>query len=341
MAHYTENVERQYWVFDWFDSMGITDLKGVDRALGATGAVTELRRAANANEPHSRAPLTLGGVRILAGKVIDLSGALDCLGWECRLRQVDHLLSRVWIYFDEIVLSDWMTERLCSLKSSRLNAHQRDTLLSDLKVLFVLWRSGAAPYLRFRMKPHVCQVHWPERIRKLQLSDMEVAALSAVPQVASTAAISFEACPHGTSNCVHYSVSHPLFENTVWGSFRSDSVFDSDFNMAAARSAIKNHFDQLVADIWAARHYETSLGCTVESHQRFLQKAAEDRESIAFDLELPFLAGIEYRTLFRLRTAESKHSLRFRDSLRKAFDERLRMSRGGCGSPIFDPLVTG
>ena len=96
-------------VFDWLDAMGVESQQSIERLIGDTGSLENLRTAARANETACRARTSSGGIRIVAGHAIDTSGNFDCWGWECRMHQVDELLSRVWLYFDQVVVSDWLT----------------------------------------------------------------------------------------------------------------------------------------------------------------------------------------------------------------------------------------
>ena len=130
---------------------------------------------------------------------------------------------------------------------------------------------------------------------------------------------------------MHFSLTHSLFEHTVWGSFVAESMGSSGYRLASANAAIKQHFDYLVSDIWAAQIYRSSLGCTIESHQHFLAGRPQDRESVALQFDLPFLNGVDYHRLFQLRKDETDHFERFRSSLKRALDESLRKppSQGG------------
>lgn len=102
-------VNPRYWAFDWLDAAKIDSETDLTRALASTSVIEELRSVAFLKKSECRAPVDAGRTTLLAARGIDLSGDLDCWHWECRLRQVNELLSRVWLYFGRVVVEDWLT----------------------------------------------------------------------------------------------------------------------------------------------------------------------------------------------------------------------------------------
>ena len=175
----------------------------------------------------------------------------------------------------------------------------------------------------FRSKPSVCSHHWSEQIEELGLKSMQSNALSLAHEVAKTAAVQTASCDCGKLDCIRFALRHELFEHTIWGTFVRQSA-NADLKLASAEVTLGRYFDHLVSDIWASRYYHSSLGCTLASHRRFLSGCTEDRESLAFQFNLPILGGMDFEHLFRLRQDEAEHFDRFRHALRVAFDERVR-----------------
>ena len=317
-------MERQYWVFDWLDAVGVSAEKDIVRAVDDAGVVKELRTAARANRDHARSTLPTG-VRVLAGRGLDLSGELDCWALDWRLRQVNRLLSRVWLYFDFVVVADWLTPELAS-ETFVITEHSRRKLISDLLLLFQIWRSGAAPFLIFRSKPEACKDHLPERIKEFGLEHLRVRAESLVPEIANNSDISVKRCDCGRDGCTQFTLNHRLFEHTVWGGYLVEGTSNADFRTASAESAVARYLDHLVADIWASKYYGASLGSTIQSHHRLLSGEMRTRDSTAFQIDLPILNGASFEQLHRVREDENSHFQRFRTSLRQALDERLATS---------------
>jgi hypothetical protein len=325
-------MERQYWVFDWFDVACIRTEQDISKAIGDKETLKELRQAARANLERAQGPLP-SGVRVLAGRGLDLSGELDCWAVDWRLRQVNRLLSRVWFYFDFVVVADWLTPSLGS-DSFSLDEHGRERLVSDLFFLLLIWQAGSSPFLIFRSKPSVCKEHWPQKIKELGLNSLRLQSQSLVPEIAANSRISTEPCDCGRKDCTRFTLNNNLFEHTVWGSYQRGKIENSDFRLASAESTIERYFDHLVADIWASKYYKASLGCTVQSHHLFLSGQVKERDSIAFQIDLPILNGATFDQLYRLREAEADHFQRFRTALRRVLDERLAASESVNGMHI-------
>jgi hypothetical protein len=314
-------MEPRYWVFDWFDASGARTEKDIIKAVNEPSVLRELQRTARNNQDHARSALP-PGVRVLAGRGLDLSGELDCWALDWRLRQVNRLLSRVWLYFDFVVVADWLTPELAS-DSFVETKEIRRKLISDLSLLLQIYLSGADRFLIFRSKPSACTHHISERIRELGLQRLETRANALISEVASVSDIKIEPCDCGRDSCTQFTLNNRLFEHTVWGSYVASSAQNKDFRRASAEAAVARYFEHLVADIWASSFYGASLGTTIESHHRFLAGEAKTRDSVVFQIDLPILNGANFEQLHRLREDENGHFIRFRTSLRRALDERL------------------
>jgi hypothetical protein len=314
----------RYWVFDWLEVVGVNTEEDIVRAVNDDGIMRELKAAAVANRDHARAALPRG-VRVLAGRGLDLSGELDCWALEWRLRQVKRLLSRVWVYFDFVVVADWLTPELAS-ESFVLTEQSRRRLVSDLSLLHQIWLSGAAPFLIFRSKPSACRTHLPERIKEFGLEHLEIRARELVPEIAKNSEISIEPCDCGRNGCIKFTFDNQLFEHTLWGGYVVEGISNVDFRTASAESAVGRYLDHLVADIWASKYYGANLGSTIQTHHRLLSGEITTPDSTAFQIELPILNGATFEQLHRIREDEASHFQRFRTSLRRALEARLSVS---------------
>jgi len=79
-------MDANFWIFDWLEDMSIETEADLRIALGKPDLLEGLRAKARANEPTCRAPILAKGIRVMAGRAIDLSGELDCWEWSCRIR---------------------------------------------------------------------------------------------------------------------------------------------------------------------------------------------------------------------------------------------------------------
>ena len=92
-----------YWLLDWIDECGLKSQRRVNRLVDDQRALTKLREHAEGVN-YDFSPVGEHDETLVASRGIDLSGDLECSHFDCKKQQVDRLFSRVWHYFDRIVV---------------------------------------------------------------------------------------------------------------------------------------------------------------------------------------------------------------------------------------------
>jgi hypothetical protein len=197
---------------------------------------------------------------IVAGRAIDLSGDLDCLGWECVQKQIDLLFKHVWHYFDRIVVVGPSANDISSAFHNETDLPHH--LHTYIRLLLYLRDIGAEDLLLFRQKRPPCQLHLKQHLKEAGIEGAEEQAESLMPRLAQEATIKLR---HHNDH-IHYTFIHPDFEHTVWGSLSANSNVDLSYEVA--RAVVKRHLAALASDVFTARMLSCPLGSTV----RFLDK---------------------------------------------------------------------
>jgi hypothetical protein len=266
---------------------------------------------------------------ITAGRGIDLSGELDCMGHSCRQQQVSDLLTHAWYYFDKVVIADPIGHLISRI--SHMAPKEFDTaVITHTRVLLFLRTIGADSLITFRMKPEVCELHWRGHASESFHRPLLKRADALVNELAKEAQVTLRP---GVAGEVNFTFNHPSFEHTVWGQLDDPGVTSlskSEINRRACSSVIRRYIAHLTSDLRAAHLDKLPLGSTVWLHKRVLgpQTVAMTPSEVAFELELPYLAGIPMESLVDLRNEKHDEFQRFRTKLRLAATELLAERSG-------------
>jgi hypothetical protein len=318
-------VSERYWLYDWLDEFHIQNVDTARLLLKNPAAVDELRSRASA----ARLPLPearFAGEKILAGRGIDLSGRLDCDHPDCRRRQIETLFSRVWHYFDRIVVEDAVTHEV-SAHWEEGPSQVAEWVLSHVSVLLVLRELGADRLVEFREKPPACEVHLRQHALEAGLAGVldSLEVLTDALQAESTFAVT----PHANGS-VSVRIDHPAFEHTQWRTLDASvtrNLPSREVQRLALTAVIKTFVAHLTADVSAAQRYHLPLGAVVGLHRRLLERSdTPGVADVAFSLSLPVVEGIPVRTLLAIREQEQEHFAKFQQALRKAITEMLKIA---------------
>ena len=159
------------WFTEWIQSEGITSPTEVDLALRDGNVRTRLWDAATDVPYATRSLPASTDTSVLAGAAMDLSGQLDCcLAWECRQRDIDRLFSKVWHYFDRVVIVGPSAYVIRSAHESGNEDWAIAKVKADAQLLFYLRDAGAESMMVFREKPPACVDHITDRAESVGIS---------------------------------------------------------------------------------------------------------------------------------------------------------------------------
>lgn len=309
--------DERFWLYEWLDNLDIRSYGQAQKLLEDRVALTDLRERAG-SVPYTTERLPPGDApTLVAGRAIDLSGHLDCLGWECVQKQVDVLFNHVWHYFDRIVVVGPSAHEISSSFDNGAGLPRH--LPTYIRLLLYLREIGAEELLLFRQKRPPCQVHLRQHLKEVGIEDVESQAESLIPRLAQEATIQVKP----RDGHIDYTFRHAEFEHTEWGSIRAD--FNDDLPRAVARAVVRKYLAAFASDVYTARTLSCALGSTIRFHRQLLNDeiAGSRNDKVAFQLELPVVDGLDARTLLKIRNDEKLSFNRFHRALLAAINERL------------------
>jgi hypothetical protein len=332
-----------FWVFRWIEEERIRTIADARSRLAMSeGVVTFREYASRAEESSGDVPVN-ADAGILAGRGLDLSGELDCQHEDCLKRQVDRLFTKTWHYFDEIVVDDLYTHRISVHWDEHSDAEHQEWLWTWLGVMLHIVSVGAAELLVFRAKPHVHE-QWRRRARESGLVALPRAADALAKEIAPQIEFGTEA----KDNLIEFSVNHPLFEHTYWGSLPkrvSGGKGEAELRLAASRQVVGRFASGLTDDFVASRRVGVPLGAGVRTYQRLFDDSTEPASvpRVAFELKLPVLEGVSVRDLIALRSEErdafTSARTRLRQAIRQLIDAGPSKSPTALAEQVRDDVV--
>lgn len=333
-------MSQQFWLYRWIDENGINSPKAAARALKGEGALATLHDLAAA-VPYTTEGLPEGADNsIVAGRAIDLSGALDCSAWGCLSKQVDNLFRRVWHYFDEIVVEGLSPYNAVKIIQSGWEG-ATELIETHARLLLHIREIGAEDLLIFRQKPPACALHYKQHLKETNLGGLLDNAFWLIDQLAQQGRL-LELRPH--DDHWHYTFDHPMLEHRQWGSFRSEEGSSdpaTDPDRAVAEAIFKQYSAHLVSDVRTAKYVSSPLAASVSLHGEVLAQPKADvtEAEVALNLSLPVLEGVPAAELVKVRKDEAMSFERFRHSLRVAIRERLSNVQASSSAEMASSVV--
>ena len=314
----------RYWLYDWIDEAGIKSLKSAEQALGNKKLIEALQaRAFDYHDCEERPDVTERS--ILAGTGLDLTGNLGCYAPEWRGKEVDHLLSKGWLYFDQIVVADAATPAIVHHWERMPEEERRRQVLGQVAVALRLRAIGADELVVFSPKPHPSA----QKLREQQGDDW-LARLSKrlspglIESIAEEAEIAFRTQEAGGWN---YRMNHPLFLHTQWGRIDPGLIGGDgrSARVAAVLNALEDYAFALLCDVEAARRASLPLGGTNAVHSKMIRGLRPEGsvDECAFEMRMPVLKGVPVREIIAMRRDHADHYDRLRIALRHAVRARL------------------
>lgn len=312
-----------FWLYEWIDEYDVRSVDDARRLLRPGSAAT--RRLHDLAAEVTWGPLPAydgGGVALVAGRGIDLSGDLDCCHAVCQTRQVDALFGRTLHYFDEVVVSGPPSHRYVEPLENE-DEGALVNLAHHVEALLYLRDVGVADLVRFVEKPPACVQHLSQHAREAGLVELVERTAPWVERLVAEGRVD-TLTQH--EDHWHFQFTHRDLEHSVWDvvSARDDGSQPTPRDIAEVVCAL--YSAHLVSDVVAARQLGLPLGAAVQLHEDVLAKGqfAKPRvEDVAFDLYLPVIEDLPLRDVVRLRHDEWEHFEAFRRAVSSAIVERI------------------
>lgn len=302
-----------YWLFRWLDAHAITSRALLRKALKSPALVADARALAHADTEAMSRPVD--GSSILGGSGMDLS-RLVCGTTACRAQLVEHVVAKMWFYFDSVVLPDDVGD---GIRTGELRDDQLQEELDRLGGVCLAIRAiGAEGLVCFRTKvvpewiPSPVQRALPRLAAELRRG-AEIRALERNYDTDDTL--------YGFRSPIV-----PVVEKLVLHIAFPEMTPDDHISRALAFTLAERHAQLLTSDLRAARTYGLPIGTTVELHRRILRRLGHSvsDSDVALELKFPVLDGMPVRELLRFRDAEYDHFLLFRKRLQELLSAEMK-----------------
>ena len=323
-----------YWLYSWIDEQGVRSRSDADDRLSEPEGMAKLLRSASeaVAKPDARFTGVDGEYPIVAGAHLDLSSTVTCAAAACQIAQVDELFSRVWHYFDRIVVEGLAPDRLPDANEPLSDEHRRwlkSTVLRHVQVLLHLKAIGADSYLEFRTKPHAfCADHYRQHAGELDIpalldDSVQSRVIDRILQGAELDDLGDGSYAFKSPALDLIRVIHRISDG------ESTDEYPPSLRELAER-AFTEHSVAAVGDIALARSLQLPLALTVDD---ILlpgpgSSVVVTEDEVALELQLPYLTGLTTRDLIQIR--EDYHT-EF-DQLRHAITLAIRAAVSATGS---------
>jgi hypothetical protein len=319
----------QHWLYTWIDEFEVKSGEHASHLLSYPGVVERLHEIAT-SAPDWHEGESPGGRSIVAGTTMDFSGRMNCAHAGCLEKQVDRLFSRVWHYFDSVVVEGPSPETY----QRAITQKRRNDLFGlpyiareDVSFLLRLRELGVTEHLDFRSKPHAfCTHHIEQHATEAGLPHLLDQQFRAEIAKKLKQESQFSITP-GINGGWHYSLVHPDYSEP----------FSGFYNPPKKKKGIKKPTKAQVADIVVRRSSAALIYDVAASKWLSLPLAEEfshlhsspismesDREaSIALHLPLPVMNGMSSRDIIKMRADMRPHFDRFQHALTVAIREQV------------------
>jgi hypothetical protein len=250
------------------------------------------------------------------------------------IRQVDKLFSSVWHYFDRIIVAGPSVHFYNGLWES--GAPEEDiieSLAGHIRVLLHVRNIGAEDIVDFIEKPRAwCAECFTRLVGALgvnSIEDFDPYVNDLIDRFDREADI--EVAVHKQTGEIGWAkVYHPKFFEEPFGFVHdgpSPPKLPEITSRLLAERVVRVHVEALLCDLAQTQDMKAPLGTTLSFYKQILHKEADlDEASVAFQMDLPILKGVDPEILLKIRSDERDKFDAFRYSLRTAIKERLRES---------------
>ncbi|MER6220430.1 hypothetical protein ABT189_07475 [Streptomyces sp900105755] len=318
-----------HWLYSWIDEFEIKSGEQARHLLSLPGPAERLYEIAQ-SAPGWHEGDAPKGKSIVAGSTMDFSGRMNCSHADCLERQVDRLFSRVWHYFDSVVVEGPEVEYYLRsfAEPPRKNLVGMDfTLQQDVSFLLRLRELGVTNHLTFRRKPNAfCTNHIEQHAAEAGISHLIEADFRAevAQKLKDESEISISPAQGRTW---HYSLYHPLASEPFSGFYtlpKKKKGAKKPTKAQIAQLVVRRSAAALIYDVAASKWLSLPLAEEFSYLHARQQLAKTARESgIALQLPLPVMQGMPSRDILKMRADMRPHFDRFQHALTLAIREQI------------------
>lgn len=310
-----------YWLLDWLDDEGITDLGSLDGVLRTSAGFERIVTAADLARRRAPQPVR-GGRSLVAGTGLDLSGVLGCGMAECLKKTVDDLVYRSWCYFDQIIVSGLDPNEFIVRAAQGDRASHRGLVVNHAAAAFHIRNIGAEELFLFRRKAQLCTDHMNEHAAEAGLPPTD----AAVDELTRELSIGFELSLRETRSGLKFAFQHPLISTATTGTL-GRRMRRSQIGPYIARNQAKKVVAGLTRSVWLSREVRGALGQSALKESKYSDLRGSTDKSVAdvaLTLQLPAIEGATVEQLLVLRRDEPEEFEIFRGALTRTIEERLK-----------------
>lgn len=318
----------EHWLYNWIDEFEIKTGEQASRLLYLPGPAERLYEIAQ-GAPGWHEGEAPRGKSIVAGTTMDFSGRMNCSHAECLERQVDRLFSRVWHYFDSVVVEGPQADfyiRSFETKPRKGLFGLDFSVLQDVTFLLRLRELGITDHLSFRSKPHAfCTHHIEEHAAEAGISHVidEGFRSSLAKKLKAESEFRIQS---SVGNSWHYSLIHPSSSEPFSG-FYTPSKKKGGKKPTKAQIAdlvVRRSVASLIYDVAACKWLSLPLAEEFSYLHVPQQAAGAERESaVALELPLPVMHGMPGKDIVKMRADMRPHFDRFQHALTLAIREQI------------------
>jgi hypothetical protein len=320
----------QHWLYQWIDEFDVNpgNLRAVFKSANAVGRLAALAGSAK------RSTAAVETDAIVAGRTLDLHSQYTCGRFGCMKDRIERTFLSTWHYFDSVVVAGPSETRLVRDISTTRKADREKViirpLLNDVALFLHLREIGADKHIIFRQKNfnfHLDCYREAARNRGILTVSDEAARAQALESLDVEAHVNIW---RHTPKEWGVEVDHDsLPERLV---FAISSARKPTRQEALVAFLDRGSFAML-EDIEQAEFLELPL--LQEVLASFFSGSEREGtvtdESVALQLELPFIRGIPVPELLKFMSDQRPSFDRFQGAIRKAVRERVE--KAGDKSP--------
>jgi hypothetical protein len=333
---YDERLYRQHWLYRWIDEEGIKTPGNYIKAIRKRGSFDRIREISHQVYSGPSSQRGNASTSVLASRRLDFSGAVSCPDFGCVQPVVDRLFSRVWHYFDTVVVDEEPLDHIL------FSGDDINDLLQHVHLFLYLRNIGAEKYLEFTPKVSaLCSDHFRQHAQERHL-DLDIIFDQQFEQdvVDTLTSLGDFHTWFDEFTGWQYDIRHPTFGQLTGGIDHSNEQHRPS-NEDAARTAFGKSCTALISDVSASRALGLPLFDTASDSwtSESLQNDAPNDHIVALSMNLPVLSNVPIKEVLRYRDDNRASFEKFRSALRSAITEQIEETGSDSPQAIADKVV--